>query len=82
MKIERLTDELKELSFKVDLVGHDQRIHLLSDLSNRLKDKPITTATGDWNANEIVLELDKLAIGETECGHQIDDMILHLKEWE
>ena len=82
MQIENLINELTEISGKVDLVGHDERIYILSDLADKLRGKPIITVNGMWNSNAIVKALDEISIGETECWFMIDDMIKQLMGWE
>ena len=81
MKVTDLILSLELIADKVDMVGHDMQIHMISDLSNKLKNRPITTATGDWNADVIVSELDRISIKEIRVGLELRTMASILKGW-
>jgi len=82
MKVTDLILSLELIADKVDMVGHDMQIHMISDLSNKLKNRPITTATGDWNADEIVAELDRVSIKEIGVSYELRNVAEKLKGWE
>lgn len=81
MKVKDLILSLELIADQVDMVGHDMQIHMISDLSNKLKGRPITTDSGDWNADEIVSELDRISIKEIRVGLELRTMASILKGW-
>lgn len=82
MKIEYLIGELENISGQIEYVGHDDQIHLISNLADNLKGKPIVTANGEWKSNEIVDALNRISIREGDVVvYELDTMADILRTW-
>ena len=82
MKIKELISELENISGKIEYIGHDDQIHLISELADKLKDKPIITATGEWSPNEIVEALNNISIREDDMVvYDLNEMVDILRTW-
>jgi len=81
MNIEDVITNLELLADQVELSGHDDQIYMIDFFAKQLKDKPIVTETGDWKADEIVAELDRVSIKEIGVSYELRNMAEKLKGW-